>query len=290
MTRLTGTDAWGLMEAYSAVYEPEEITEEQIWEEVEEWVNSLVEEGYDLSDYTWDDMWNLYEAKVDDVVDKKLKASGVGAVDRIMTKRAARKNRNEPKYHPRTKTQVRLAHRRFETEYDDDELRGARKTRESSTQHESVDNYDIILSHLLDEGYADTYEDAVIIMANMSEDWKENIIENVLDEAQRILSVRSKSGEEKYKEPKNITKIRDAIGRLPSDKREVTNRKSENKRENERIKANKKSIQRLNAKPGEDSGDYDSGYYGDDDTSDGRRHYSLSHTNRSARRRRAIGR
>jgi hypothetical protein len=29
-------------------------------EEVENWVNSLIEEGYDLSEYTWDDMYEMY--------------------------------------------------------------------------------------------------------------------------------------------------------------------------------------------------------------------------------------
>jgi hypothetical protein len=48
------------MEAYQAVYAPQEITEEQVWEEVENWVNSLVEEGYDLSDYTWEEMYESY--------------------------------------------------------------------------------------------------------------------------------------------------------------------------------------------------------------------------------------
>ena len=52
MYRLTGKEAFGLMEAYQAVYQPE-LREEQIWEEVENWVHSLLEEGYDLSDYTW---------------------------------------------------------------------------------------------------------------------------------------------------------------------------------------------------------------------------------------------
>jgi len=47
---------------------------------------------------------------------------------------------------------------------------------------ESFDLYDIILSHLLDEGYADTNEAAIAIMANMSEDWREDIVEEVLDE------------------------------------------------------------------------------------------------------------
>jgi hypothetical protein len=60
MSRLTGTDAYGLMEAYQAVYAPQELTEEQVLEEVETWVNSLLEEGYDLSDYTWEEMYEAY--------------------------------------------------------------------------------------------------------------------------------------------------------------------------------------------------------------------------------------
>jgi hypothetical protein len=45
---------------------------------------------------------------------------------------------------------------------------------------DSYDLYDIILSHLLDEGYAETPEQAEVIMVNMSEDWRESIVE-VLD-------------------------------------------------------------------------------------------------------------
>ena len=46
--------------------------------------------------------------------------------------------------------------------------------------NEAVDLYDIILSHLLDEGYADTQEAAEAIMVNMSEDWRESIVEAVV--------------------------------------------------------------------------------------------------------------
>ena len=47
---------------------------------------------------------------------------------------------------------------------------------------EQVDLYDIILSHLLDEGYAETQEAAEVIMVNMSEDWRESIVEAKVDE------------------------------------------------------------------------------------------------------------
>jgi hypothetical protein len=39
------------------------------------------------------------------------------------------------------------------------------------------DNFDIILEYLVAEGYADTNENALVIMANMSEEWKETILE-----------------------------------------------------------------------------------------------------------------
>jgi hypothetical protein len=41
---------------------------------------------------------------------------------------------------------------------------------------ENYDIYDIILSHLLDEGYAETPEAAEAIMVNMSEEWRESIM------------------------------------------------------------------------------------------------------------------
>jgi hypothetical protein len=45
-------------------------------------------------------------------------------------------------------------------------------------QHaESYDLYDIILSHLLDEGYAETQEQAEVMMVHMSEDWRDSIVE-----------------------------------------------------------------------------------------------------------------
>ena len=43
-------------------------------------------------------------------------------------------------------------------------------------KNESYDIYDIILSHLLDEGYAETPEAAEVIMVNMSEEWKQSIV------------------------------------------------------------------------------------------------------------------
>lgn len=82
-------------------------------EEFKYWVNSLLDEGYDLSDYTWDEMAEMYI-------------------------------------------------------------------------FESYNLYDIVLAHLIDEGYTDTIDGANAIMANMSEEWRDDIVEEVLDEASRI--------------------------------------------------------------------------------------------------------
>jgi len=46
---------------------------------------------------------------------------------------------------------------------------------------DSYDLYDIILSHLLDEGYAETQEQAEVIMVNMSEDWRDSVVEAYVD-------------------------------------------------------------------------------------------------------------
>jgi len=51
--------------------------------------------------------------------------------------------------------------------------------------HEQVDLYDLIFDYLLDEGYADTEQSATVIMTNMSEDWIDDICEEVIDEANR---------------------------------------------------------------------------------------------------------
>jgi hypothetical protein len=62
------------------------------------------------------------------------------------------------------------------------DARGAQRGRAALTPNErkqlnmEFDFYDIILSHLLDEGYADTNENALVIMTNMSEEWRESIL------------------------------------------------------------------------------------------------------------------
>jgi len=48
---------------------------------------------------------------------------------------------------------------------------------ESKNRKEEFDIFDTILEHLIAEGYADTNEAAIAIMANMSEEWRDDILE-----------------------------------------------------------------------------------------------------------------
>jgi hypothetical protein len=48
-------------------------------------------------------------------------------------------------------------------------------------QEESFDLYDLILHHLMTEGFAETPESAVAIMANMSEEWVDNIVDYYIE-------------------------------------------------------------------------------------------------------------
>ena len=50
-----------------------------------------------------------------------------------------------------------------------------------SLANEEFDNFDIILEYLISEGFADTNENALVIMANMSEEWRQSIVEQRVD-------------------------------------------------------------------------------------------------------------
>jgi hypothetical protein len=72
---------------------------------------------------------------------------------------------------------------------------------------EEFDTYDVILNHLLDEGFADTEQNAITIMANMSEAW----IDEILDEAQ-IMSVSGPGGLKHMINP-NVLKLQNAAAK-----------------------------------------------------------------------------
>ena len=62
--------------------------------------------------------------------------------------------------------------------------------RKARLKKEETDLYDIILSHLLDEGYAETPESAEVIMANMGEEWISTILEVSVVDKEKVLRQR----------------------------------------------------------------------------------------------------
>ncbi len=114
--------------------------------------------------------------------------SDTSAKRQILNRSRARAERDErdyggSKYSKSVAQKSKAAHERYlkagYSKYGANDARGsgnkARK-RAAALQREEYDLYDIILSHLLDEGYAETIESAEAIMVNMSEDWRDSIV------------------------------------------------------------------------------------------------------------------
>ena len=86
----------------------------------------------------------------------------------------------------------------------------------SGSLPESYDLYDTILEYLVAEGYADTEESALAIMANMSEEWREDIMEISQKTATTVYGTRRSSefdGDDGPDRIKNTNKLRDRIGK-----------------------------------------------------------------------------
>jgi hypothetical protein len=194
-------------------------------EEFEFIVNALIEEGYDLSSYTWDEMYEicvneieqLDEAYVDYTKGKlstgrspkqtadlryaqlqarAAKEEGENQDTTSPARSRARKSgpvRREMDSHtgiggvinralsPGLGNRAGASPRVAYGEPNTPRHQRARFNRgQSSTYNEEVDLYDIILSHLLDEGYAETPEAAEVLMVNMSEEWREDILDEAI--------------------------------------------------------------------------------------------------------------
>jgi hypothetical protein len=76
---------------------------------------------------------------------------------------------------------------------------------------EQVDLYDIILSHLINEGYAETPEQAQVIMVNMSEEWRESIMEGNVSKKQQKKDAKTR---EKWYGEKSIERGTDRFSQL----------------------------------------------------------------------------
>ena len=127
------------------------------------------------------ELYNLHEAYMEVVMNEETDETG-NHLDTYASK----------KYFGDKKKQEKLMRRM-------NRLRG-----KTEQQKEQVDLYDIILSHLLDEGYAETPEAAEAMMVNMSEEWRDSIMEGY----KRYLSGRvGKKLDRMYNDPNTDTRF-----------------------------------------------------------------------------------
>ena len=166
---MNSKDYRNIREAYLQVYAPQELIEEQVWEEVEYWVNSLLEEGYDLSDYSWEEMYGSY-----------FDEAQYTPPPQIQQPPAEVRNAPKNKLSPVSTVGTGLAAAYVGNEIGKKLLK---KKPDVKGVFEKLDIFGIVLEYLITEGYADTQEAAERIMVNMSEEWRESIVEEVLDEA-----------------------------------------------------------------------------------------------------------
>jgi len=176
-------------------------------EQFETWVNDLVEEGYDLSDYTWNDMYEMF-MNLDEGDGRGREGfrfdynqkHGRPFITPETSQRASETEtlgggtyQRGPKRLPRKKSKYDkqvLSGVRAASEQEKQRARQRLKKRRSTqspikTEEVETDLFDYILEHLVAEGYADTNDAALSIMANMSEEWKQSIVGDLLDEGEK---------------------------------------------------------------------------------------------------------
>ena len=101
------------------------------------------------------------------------------------------------------------------------------KKRRKELRQEEVSVYDIILTHLLDEGYAETPEAAQAIMVNMSEDWREDIVEMAQREKLPVGKMLKQAA--KHTDPERVAKmanVADTHNPAQAKRREEKNRET----------------------------------------------------------------
>jgi len=189
-------------------------------EEFEFWVNDLLDEGYDLSEYTVDEMYEIFEetelerrkAEEERKNNRRARVAEMQAQGRVMTpaKRAAaqRAAKSAEKREaalekaasaaindirgatgrvsekpmgsegPAAKKAAPVATRRLRTGLKRDTLGSAADAVLKSIRKEDYNAYDLVIEHLLDEGFADDYDSADMMIERMSDEWLEEILES----------------------------------------------------------------------------------------------------------------
>ena len=240
--------------SYAAVYNQdlrEHLEEKQNFES---WVDSLLDEGYDLSDYTWEEVYEAYVAEVRAPgvkpyqpmprkplpqskplsgekgdrsgygPEEKFKDWKLGATPSTVDKKGKTVSQRMDAEKPYGKRMTGELAREYGSRHAAEVTRVVRGPgepravklpqepkkpkmvkKDGKWVKEGYDLYDIILSHLINEGYADTEQAAEAIMVNMSEDWRESIcegykklpVDKMIKQAAYKAYYASKDGDEK---------------------------------------------------------------------------------------------
>jgi hypothetical protein len=120
------------------------------------------------------DVRNLMEAYTS-VYSPQEEVEQLDEITRSMGRRATEYRRNQEQDAHMKRVNAHQEKMKNDPEYRE-KHENARKVHQKD-QNESYDLFDTILEYLVAEGYADTNQNALVIMANMSEKWRHSIIE-----------------------------------------------------------------------------------------------------------------
>jgi len=174
-----------LMEAYSSVYQGNEEVSEDLQQKVGQALdaaaknpvikaigNVIAPVGQGRKTPTKDGNWRPVVAK-----EETEEVEHLDEITRSMGRRADEYNKKKAQAAHMERVRQHQHNMENNPEYRErhERLRQTHSRRED--QKESFDLFDYLLEYLVAEGYADTNKAALAIMANMSEEWKQSIME-----------------------------------------------------------------------------------------------------------------
>lgn len=189
-----------------------------MYEDFSDWVQDLLSEGYDLSDYTWDEMYDIYEETLDEkrareerIAARRARVKEMEREGKVMTssKRTSRMAAQRRQEKAQTEREAQLAKAAAEVlasmghsgrvsdrpmgstapapkEAAPEANRRLPRHLRKDTLGKAADQalkdeyeiYELVLDHLVEEGFADDYSSANTMLEYMSEDWLVDILES----------------------------------------------------------------------------------------------------------------
>ena len=167
-----------LMEAYASVYaQPEEVIVESDCE---------CEDEEKTEKETPEMNGKKKEKKKEEVTEAKRIAHGTGkkvmpsAEERSALAKKARAGKDIGKPGKGFEKVAEKAAKQYGSKEAGERVAAAAMFKAQAKEEVETDLFDVILEYLVAEGYADTNQAALAIMANMSEEWKESIVEQLI--------------------------------------------------------------------------------------------------------------